>query len=61
MWLQQGTFAGYRLYTDKSNPGSWSDVFFYQSDKRAQLCVVLELCDGLIRNFTIQPYRYCQS
>ena len=32
MWLQQGTFAGYRLYTDKSNPGSWSDVFFYQSD-----------------------------
>ena len=22
MWLQQGTFAGYRLYTDKSNPGS---------------------------------------
>ena len=47
MWLQQGTFAGYRLYTDKSNPGSWSDVFFYQ------LCVVLELCDGLIRNFTI--------
>ena len=32
MWLQQGTFAGYRLYTDKSSPGGWSDVFFYQSD-----------------------------
>lgn len=34
MWLSQGTFAGYRLYIDKSDPSSQSsDVYFVNSTK----------------------------